>query len=257
MKKRIQTIITTLAVILGNIIVSQNDTLYVVQSDVIIGRYATATTDSVIFNKPNLTTIKDSITKDTDGNIYTSIIIGPQEWMTENLRTTKYADGSSIPNVIEDSLWTGLTIGAWCHYENDSSQYEAIYGKLYNWYAASDSRNVCPTGWHVPTAVDWRFLIDYLTLNGHNYTEGRALKATSGWNSDRNGTDNYGWKALPGGNRRFSGSFVDAGSYGGWWTSSETFSGSGSYKYLRSSSASPYTDGNSKKGGFSVRCLRD
>ena len=97
-----------------------------------------------------------------NGYNYSSVIIGNgQEWMAENRRTTTYANGDPIPNVIDDSEWQLLNTGAWCHYLNDV-QYDNEFGKFYNFFAASDSRNVCPNGWHVPTNTDWYNLIAYL-----------------------------------------------------------------------------------------------
>ena len=93
----------------------------------------------------------DSIVTDTDGNSYTSVKIGSQEWMVENLRTTKYADGNTIPNVKDRAKWSNLKIGAWCHYDNDSLHNDT-YGKLYNWNAIETGK-LCPTGWHVPTDI--------------------------------------------------------------------------------------------------------
>ena len=85
---------------------------------------------------------------------YPTVVLGNgQEWMAENLRTTTYANGDPIPNVTDPNQWGALTTGAWAHYNNDS-QYENPYGKLYNWYAVDDSRNVCPTGWHVPSDAE-------------------------------------------------------------------------------------------------------
>ena len=182
------------------------DSLYLVNGDSVLSVYATTDIDSIIFYNPSSidTTIRDTTTRDTissiqygggatdiDGNTYKSVTIGTQEWMTENLRTSKYSDGTSIPNVTSNSDWESLSTGAWSHYDNDSSQYEATYGKLYNWYAVETGK-LCPTGWHVPTDAEWTVLTDYLTANGHNGTEGTALKATSGWNSGGNGTDDYG-----------------------------------------------------------------
>ena len=86
---------------------------------------------------------------DSDGNTYKTLIIGEQEWFAENLKTSKYNDGTTIPNVTNDTQWSNETIGAWCHYDNDSD-YECTYGKLYNWYAVETGK-LCPTGWHVPT----------------------------------------------------------------------------------------------------------
>ena len=195
MKKSIQIIATALVMLFGNSAFSQNDTMYVWKNGIVIHKQPVnpSDVDSLTFHNsiPIDTTTNSSIT-DADGNVYTSVTIGTQEWMTENLRTTKYSDGTSIPNVTDDAEWGNLSTGAWSHYDNDS-QYEATYGKLYNWYAASNSRNVCPTGWHVPTDSEWTVLEDYLGANEHNGVEGKALKATSGWEDDGNGTDDYGW----------------------------------------------------------------
>jgi len=202
----------------------------------------------------------DSIITDADGNVYQSVIIGNQEWMSENLRTTKYSDGTTIPNVTDDTEWGDLSTAAWCHYDNDSSQYEAMYGKLYNWYAVETGK-LCPTGWHVPTDSEWTVLTDYLAANGYSGSEGTALKSTSGWNDwndqSGNGTDDYGWLGLSGGVRGSNGNFDVIGSIGKWWSSSQYNAG---YSWSRSLS---YTNGNVnryasiKESGFSVRCLRD
>jgi hypothetical protein len=94
-----------------------------------------------------------------NGYTYSTIILGNgQEWMAENLRTTSYANGDPIPNVTDGPQWSNLFgTGAWAHYNNDS-QYENPYGKLYNWYTIADIRNICPTGWHVPSDAEWTIL---------------------------------------------------------------------------------------------------
>ena len=254
MKKSIQIIATAFAILLGNVGFSQNDTMYVNYGGNVTIAIPTSQIDSLTFYRPNITT--PSIT-DADGNVYTSVTIGTQEWMTENLRTTKYSDGTSIPNVTDDAEWGNLSTGAWSHYDNDS-QYEATYGKLYNWYAASNSRNVCPTGWHVPTDSEWTVLEDYLGANEHNGVEGKALKATSGWEDDGNGTDDYGWLGLPGGYRGSYGGFGDIGSSGGWWSSSQSSTTNAWCRDLFNSSDNVYRSGGPNKlYGFSVRCLRD
>ena len=135
-----------------------------------------------------------------DGYDYAVVEIGDQCWFAENLRTTVYADGSAIPEETDNTAWVGLSTGARCDYDNDASNV-ATYGRLYNWYAATDAAELCPTGWHVPTDDEWTALETYLGANGHSGTEGAALKATSGWASGANGTDDFGFSALPGGSR--------------------------------------------------------
>ena len=196
------------------------------------------------------------VVTDVDKNTYKTLKIGTQEWMSENLRTTKYSDGTPIPNVTDSAQWSNLSTGAWCHYDNVSSQYDATYGKLYNWYAVNTNK-LCPSGWHVPTETDWTVLIDYLASNGNKGTQGKALKSKSGWNSNGNGTDNYGWLGLPGGFRFGNGNFSEIGNYGAWWSSKEAS------KDEAWGWALYYEDGAITKGpgsksfGNSVRCLRD
>jgi uncharacterized protein (TIGR02145 family) len=255
MKKSIQIIATAFAILLGNFGFSQNDTMYVNYGGNVTIAIPTSQIDSLTFYRPNNT---PSIT-DADGNVYTSVTIGTQEWMTENLRTTKYSDGTSIPNVTGNTDWENLSTGAWCHYDNDN-QYDTIYGKLYNWYAVETGK-LCPTGWHVPTDAEWTVLTDYLAGDGHNGTEGTALKATSGWNDyngqSGNGTDDYGFLGLPGGYRYYDSYFYGIGYYGFWWSSSqgstlEAWSRILNYRYDNVRRFS-----YDKPSGFSVRCLRD
>ena len=106
-----------------------------------------------------------------DGHSYGVVEIGDQCWFAENLRTTVYADGSAIPEETDNTAWAGLSTGARCDYDNDASNV-ATYGRLYNWYAATDAAELCPTGWHVPTDDEWTALETYLGANGHSGTEG-------------------------------------------------------------------------------------
>ena len=251
MKKSIQIIATALAILLGNVGFSQNDTMYVNYGGNVTIAIPTSQIDSLTFYRPNNT---PSIT-DADGNVYTSVTIGTQEWMVENLRTTKYSDGTAIPNVTDGAAWNNLSTGGWCHYDNDSSQYEAMYGKLYNFYSVETGK-LCPTGWHVPTDAEWTVLTDYLTANGHVWN-GTALKSTSGWNSGRNGTDDYGFLGLPGGYRYDDGDFDDVGNDGYWWSSSQSNTYNAWYRYLSYSNVSVNRVNVVKDFGFSVRCLRD
>ena len=200
-------------------------------------------------------TCPHELANDRDGYTYKTVIIGEQEWFAENLKTSKYNDGTAIPNVTNDYQWRDLTTGAWSHYDNDN-QYDTIYGKLYNWHAVETGK-LCPTGWHVPTYAEWTVLTDYLTNNGHSGAEGNALKATSGWSGSGNGTDDYGWLGLPGGFRRNSGYFSGIGSEGYWWSSSQTNASVAWYRKLISTYDNVASNATYKAYGFSVRCLRD
>ena len=114
----------------------------------------------------------------------------------------------------------------------DEAQSLAEYGRLYNWYAVDDARGLCPSGWHVPTDGEWTDLENHITSQGFSGTEGTALKATYGWNGGGNGTDDFGFSALPGGGRYYNdGYFTLAGSVGHWWSSSPS-GGSAWARYL-------------------------
>jgi uncharacterized protein (TIGR02145 family)/uncharacterized repeat protein (TIGR02543 family) len=215
---------------------------------------------------------------DYEGNTYSTVKIGNQFWTTENLRATKYADGTAIPNVddrmqngsgADNTAWANLgdngTAKAYCWYNNDSISYWQTYGALYTYAAATNSDNsgsnvqgVCPTGWHLPSDAEWTTLTDYLTANGHSGAEGTALKATSGWSNNGNGTDNYGFAALPAGNRQSSnGEFRLAGSRGYWWSSTQFDSSDAYYRYPSDSYAGVARAYSDKLRGHSVRCVRD
>ncbi|MBK8503768.1 MAG: fibrobacter succinogenes major paralogous domain-containing protein [Saprospiraceae bacterium] len=135
---------------------------------------------------------------DIDGNLYRTIKIGTQEWMAENLRTTRYTNGEMISKVNNSTTWPNANYGAWCWYDT-SSTYELPYGKLYNWYAVNDGRGLCPTGWHEPTDAEWTTLTDFL---GGLSLAGGPMKAagTAHWKTPNTGATNAsGFSGLPGG----------------------------------------------------------
>ncbi len=192
---------------------------------------------------------------DQNGNSYTTIILNNgQEWMAENLRSTTYANGDPIPNVMNGGTWANLSTGAWAHYDNDS-QYEYPYGKLYNWYAVADPRNVCPAGWHVPTDAEWTEFTDY--LGGANVAGGKMKTiGTEYWNAPNTGaTNESGFSGLPGGERSYNSALI--GSYGTWWSASyHTSSQNAIGRSLRDDESFVGYKVMPKTGGLSVRCLR-
>jgi uncharacterized protein (TIGR02145 family) len=192
-----------------------------------------------------------------NGYTYSTIILGNgQEWMAENLRTANYANGDPIPNVTNGTQWQNLTTGAWVHYNNDS-QYENPYGRLYNWYAVSDPRNVCPTGWHVHTDAEWTLLTDYL---GGASVAGGKMKSTGTqyWLSpNTDATNESGFSGLPGGYRDNDGTFGFCGYDGDWWSSTEYDAVNAWFHNLSYHSGYVYRNGLNKTSGLSVRCLRD
>jgi uncharacterized protein (TIGR02145 family) len=104
---------------------------------------------------------------DIDGNSYSTVIVGTQEWMASNLKTTHFSNGDTIEYLADPGIWSNCVntqVDAWCHVNNDPSNDQNL-GIFYNWYAATDSRNVCPTGWHLSTESDWNKLISFIDPN--------------------------------------------------------------------------------------------
>jgi uncharacterized protein (TIGR02145 family) len=195
---------------------------------------------------------------DIDGNGYNTVTIGTQIWMTSNLNTTKYSDGTAIPNVTVDTIWAALTTGAYCDYANTPDN-STTYGRLYNWYVAASTnpKNVCPTGWHVPSDAEWSALTTYL---GGESTSGGKLKETgiTHWLSPNTGaTNETGFSALPGGYRVFKGTFDYIWNVGYWWSATEANASYAWYRYVAFVYSSVDMNNYNKGNGFSVRCLRD
>jgi len=199
--------------------------------------------------------------KDIDGNTYKTVNIGTQQWMAENLKVSKYNDGTNIKNITDNTLWQRDTSGAWSYYNNDATN-NTKYGKLYNWYAVSPTtnggKNICPTGWHVPTDAEWTILIDHL---GGEAVAGGKMKevGTTNWNTPNTDATNTSlFSGLAGGNRGDDGIFGFEGSFGNYWISKDIYADFASYRYLK------YNNGYAKKkedyiehSGLSVRCLKD
>ena len=192
---------------------------------------------------------------DIDGNVYSTVRIGSQVWIAENLKVIRFNDGSSIPLVIDNDLWGKTTIPRYCFYNNDTA-YKNFYGSLYNWYAVKTNK-LCPTGWHVPTLQEWTTLEDY-TCAGNI---GGILKeaGTTHWLSPNAGaTNSSGFRGLPGGNRDFEGPFYNIGSIGYWWSSTEDEMGGFAWAHYMFYNNDGYNKLHLNNTlGFSVRCLRD
>ena len=199
---------------------------------------------------------------DKDGNSYKTVYIGTQQWMAENLKTSKYNDGTSIPFITDNMQWESNTTGAWAYYNNDAAN-NAKYGKLYNWYAVSKTtngnKNICLTGWHVPTDAEWTVLTDY--LGGASVAGGKLKEVgTTNWNSPNTEATNVSlFTGRPGGYRNGSGYYSSIGSYGNWWSSTEYGSDGAWFRSLSNGDGgvASYYDGFNLRLGFSVRCLRD
>ena len=197
--------------------------------------------------------------KDVDGNVYKTVTIGSQTWMAENLKTSKYNDGTSIPNVKDSLEWSKLTTGAWCYYNNDEKN-NVKYGKLYNWYTVSPTtngnKNVCPTGWHVPSDVEFKVLTNY--LGGESIAGGKMKEiGRSSWIESNYIANNLSlFSFLPNGAREANGEFNHMLYFGGFHMSSES-DGEGLHSVLSYKEVWIGMDEDPKEGGLSIRCVKD
>lgn len=212
-------------------------------------------TSSAVFN----TGLSYSTVTDIDGNTYQTIVIGSQTWMAENLRTTKYRNGDAIPEVSGNSAWVNLTSGAYSNYDNNQDiDHLATYGRLYNWFAVSDSRDLAPEGWHVATEMEWAALAEN---QGGLSTAGGKLKEAGNlhWNTPNTGaTNSSGFTALPSGRREYTdGSFINTGFNGFWWTSTAYNPDYSWYYQINYDFATVVPANFHKQYGFAVRCVKD
>lgn len=197
----------------------------------------------------------NTLIADIEGNLYKIVTIGSQVWMAENLRTSKYNDGSSIPLVVDNTEWSNLYSPGYCWYDNDPDSYKNTYGALYNWYTINTGK-LAPKGWHVPTDAEWTTLTTYL---GGESVAGGKLKEVGflHWSGNEGATNETGFTALPGGDRDYTGRYMRIGYYGTWQTSSLYVSGKGLYRIMYNNQASITTNSSSIQNGYSVRCLKD
>jgi uncharacterized protein (TIGR02145 family) len=193
---------------------------------------------------------------DIDGNTYNTVWIGGQNWMAENLKTTKYTDGTDIPNITDNTEWENLSTGAYAWYDNDEATYGDTYGALYNWYVV-ETEKLCPSGWHVPTDEEWTTLTEY--LGGADVAGGKLKETgTTHWFDPNEGaTNESGFTALPGGYRFLTGDFGSIGDLGYWWSATKDGANFACNRIMFYNNSDVYIGINSKEFGLSVRCLRD
>lgn len=173
-----------------------------------------------------------TFTDTRDNKTYKWVKIGKQKWMAENLN---YNTGDS-----------------WC-YDNNSSNCSK-YGRLYTWETA---KNACPNGWHLPSLNEWKELVGFIATDGYQGKEGLALKSTNGWHNDGNGTDIYGFTALPGGFRYSNGTFGYLSNNAVFWSATEYNSSNAWIRYLFYNYSGVSRNDNNKVYGYSVRCIQD
>lgn len=212
--------------------------------------------------------VKGSGVTDIEGNTYKTVIIGNQEWMAENLKVGKYQNGDPIPLVKDAEEWKNLTSGAWCIYPGNTA-YNDIYGKMYNWFAVADSRQLCPDGWHVPSDKEWSTLITFLdtyvdgpsdsSLAGASSKAYSVLQSENGYllRPNAESPDSISFSVRPGGWRRGNGEFTDLAYHAFWWCSEEVSGGSARAWSMEYNTGIINRDSFTKKCGFYVRCIRD
>ena len=223
---------------------------------------------------------------DIDGNQYNVVKIGTQVWMKENLKTTRYRNGDLIGTTTPATLvieGESTPEYQWTYAGNESNV--AAYGRLYTWYVATDCRNVCPKGWHVPTDAEWTTLTDYLINNGYGYGGGykgmdiaKSMAATSGWvadelpgsaGNDQRSNNSIGFTALPGGARLEDGNFYEIGHCASWWSTTEcggymqpltglrVIAPGGVFRDIYHDYCYINSYCTNKNCGLSIRCLKD
>jgi uncharacterized protein (TIGR02145 family) len=193
---------------------------------------------------------------DYDGNVYTTVEICDQTWMVENLKTTKYNDGTPISNITDNNVWMGFTDGAYCWLFNNESTYKDTYGALYNWYAIASGK-LAPIGWHVPSDEELTVLTD--CCGGEVDAAGPLKEAgTAHWfEPNVAATNESGWTALPGGWRNSVNGCFGGTAHGHWWSTTESSATNAWFREMYWSSQSVFRYDYDKRAGFSVRCVKD
>lgn len=192
---------------------------------------------------------------DIDGNTYKTIIIGTQEWMAENMRTTRYRNGDNIHHIVDQTHWKEMTEGAWCYFENNNSN-KCPFGNLYNAYAVEDSRNICPVGWHIPSDSEVVVLKNYLGPNA-----GGKIKSVSQacwWPPNTGANNSSGFSAVAGQSRgaEFY-NVIPISSCKIWTSGPATIANTQNIFYMQSFNDLIWMDSETIQYGLSVRCIKD
>lgn len=205
---------------------------------------------------------------DIDGNVYRTAQVGQQCWTAKELRTGTFANGDAIPNVTGTSQWLGLSSGAWCHYNNDPAN-EPAYGRLYNWFAATDARGLCPAGWHVPSDAEWNALeiavgmppgeANQTGSRGSAQNTGGKLRSLDLWPINFPGAlDAVGMAMPPNGQRNaVNGNSSNLNIAGYWWTTTPVGANNAWIRTIASGINGVVRTDFGRPSGYGVRCVRD
>jgi uncharacterized protein (TIGR02145 family) len=213
---------------------------------------------------------------DADGNVYQTVKIGNQVWMAENLRVTKYNDGSPIPLDTSTTTWKNAATPKYCFYKNTTAS-DSInkYGAIYNWYVVNPAnpRKIAPPGWHVPSDTEWDTLQNFLIAKGYNWDGAitgnriaKSLATKTDWGffsfagaigGDLTKNNSSGFSALPGGCRDDQGAFSYQGGIGFWWSATQADATGAWNRYLYYNRDYLFRNGDYKSCGIAVRLLMD
>ena len=202
---------------------------------------------------------KELTLKDADGNLYHSVTIGTQVWMTENLKSTRYNDGTPIPLVTGPKEWNSLYTPGYCWYNNDEATYREKFGAIYNWYTISTGK-LCPEGWHVPADSEFGKITTLMGIAQRSNSidpGGRAeADGTAMWINPDGTFNKSGFVSLSGGSRNYDGSFSKPGGYCHWWASAEWNQCSvwGRFLGYGHGAVNSYV---AMRDGHSVRCMKN
>jgi len=213
------------------------------------------TQDSPANEKTDVFNISDGdLVKDIDGNTYKTMILGEKRWFAENLKVSRYNNGEVIIEIESDNLWSEAENGAWSKY-NNSDEYERIVGRLYNGYVIIDDRQVCPTGWHIPSNDEWVELINDL---GGAKRAIPKLKSVNGWLGSFKNYNTSGLKGYPSGARKNDGMFDGAGKLLVWWTSTSIEDKTKLYcRFITHDKKDFFRSSVDLNNGFAIRCKED
>ena len=254
-------------------IIAFSQTMNIHKTNGVVDNYPLSDIDSITFTLPET----ELTVTDIDGNVYQTVKIGDQWWMAENLKVTRYCDGTPIPNVTDNTDWLNLvndSTGAYCEYDNNSV-YVVTYGRLYNWYAINENCGIAPAGWHVPTDSELKQLEMYLGMSQseadfelwRGSDQGCQLAGNANlWNDgpleDDVAFGSSGFMAIPGGFRNYNdnGNYNGLGDYAFFWSATEATEYTSFHAWARSLYyyyPSVLRDDYGKGYGFSVRCVKD